>query len=240
LIETGSSTPLYQQFKDQVLSGITNGTWQEGDRLPTENDFHEKYNLSRSTIRHALSDLEREGFIDRHPGKGTIVCHKRIKPEIMKLSSFSDDMKARGMKAQSKTIEMKLVEPPQQVREGYGIQTDEQVWLVRRLRSANGKPMALQDLYIPPDLQISARDLQRMQSYYQLIKENHDISPAYATEVLSAKSADKEDAELMDIDQGDPLIFIWRVTYAQDESVLEVVKIKYIAERYKYHIQLYV
>ena len=217
-----------------------NGKWQEGDQLPTENDFQNEFNLSRATIRHALSEIEHEGFIERHPGKGTIVRHKRIVPEIMKLSSFTDDMISRGMTAQSKTIDMNFIIPPHQVRNGYGIAANEKVWLVRRLRLADGIPMGLQELYIPPELQISARELQQMQSYYQLLKKHHNLFPAFATEILTAKKADKQDAEIMQIREGDPLIFIWRVTYAEDESVIEVVKIKYIAERYEYHIQLYV
>ncbi len=240
LFEPNSKDPLYIQLKNYLLEKIVNGKWNEGEKFPTETDLQNEFKLSRATVRHALSDIEREGYIERHPGKGTVICHKRFKPEIMKVSSFSDDMISRGKIPQSKTVDMKYVTPPPQVREGYGISANDKVWMVLRLRMADGIPIGLQELYIPPKLQISAHDLQQMQSYYQLLQEKHNLFPAFGTEILTAKSADDQEASYLDISNGDPLIYIWRVTYATDESVIEVVKIYYVAERYEYHIQLYV
>lgn len=240
IIEPSKSEALYIQLKDHLSEKIHNGDWNVGDKLPTENDLAEQFNISRATVRHALSELEIEGIIERYPGKGTIVSHKRTKPEVMKITSFSQDMHSLGRKPSSKTIDMKLVSAPSKVVEGFNVTKDTKVWLVSRLRLADGKPIALQDLYIPPDLQISVSDLINLDSYYLFLEKNYSLKPSYATELLSAKAADQEEAKILEIDEGDPLIYIWRNTYDENERNLEVVKIKYVASRFQYHLKLYV
>lgn len=235
-----ASEALYVQLKDHINECIQNGDWKEGEKIPTEVELSEQFKISRATVRHALSELEIDGLIERYPGKGTLVSHRRTKPEIMKLTSFTEDMISSGRKPSSKTIDMKLIAPPPKVVEGFGISKEEKVWLVSRLRLADGKPIALQDLYIPPDLQISVNDLTNLDSYYEFLKENYNLVPSFATELLTAKSADEHDAKILEINEGDPLIYIWRSTYDENKNNLEVVKIKYVASRYQYHLKLYV
>lgn len=235
-----ASEALYVQLKDHISERIQNGDLKPGDKLLTENEFAEQFGISRATVRHALSELEIEGLIERYPGKGTIVSHKRPKPEIMKLTSFTQDMLSSGLLPESKVVDMKLVVPPPNVIEGFNISKENKVWLVSRLRLADKKPVALQDLYIPPDLQISVNDLNTLDSYYEFIEKNYALKPSFATELLSAKAADENDSKLLEINEGDPLIYIWRNTYDENEKIIEIVKIKYVASRYQYHLKLYV
>lgn len=235
-----ASEALYVQLKDHISERIQNGDLKPGDKLLTENELAEQFGISRATVRHALSELEIEGLIDRYPGKGTIVSHKRPQPEIMKLTSFSQEMLSNGLQPESKVVDMKLVVPPPNVAECFNISKQNKVWLVSRLRLADRKPVALQDLYIPPYLKISVNDLNNLESYYEFIKNNYGLIPSFATELLSAKSADENDSKLLEINEGDPLIYIWRKTFDENERVLEVVKIKYVASRYQYHLKLYV
>ena len=232
--------PKYIQIKEHLISGINNGIWKEGDKLPTELELQSEFNMSRLTIRHAIREVNLEGYIISRPGKGTIVRHKMPVPQIMRLTSFTDDMVSRGKNPTSKTLDVSFVIPPFRVHEAYQINKLEEVWRVQRLRYADDIPIALQDLYIHPDMQISARELWQIQSFYQFLKEHKHLQPAYATETLTAINADKNDSEIMNIREGDPLISIWRVTFTEDESIIEVVHIKYIAKRYDYYIKLFV
>lgn len=235
-----SKTPLYLQLKNILLDKIKMGEWEEGDHLPTEFELKREYGLSRTTIRNALNEIEQEGLIKRTRGVGSIVCHKKIKPELLKLTSFSEDMISRGLTPQSKTIDITFVVPPRRVRDGLHLPKREKVWHVRRLRLANNEALGLHDLYLPPDLQFSPRDLFEMGSYYQFLYDKYRTKPSHASETITAAIANKTEASLLEIAEGAPLLIIWRTTYSEQESVMEVVRLAYIAERYEYHTRLYV
>lgn len=238
LFERESGKPLYLQLKNHLLQRIQQGEWQVGSHIPTEVEMKEEYGLSRATIRHALEELESEGYIERKKRFGTIVSHPRIKPELMKLTSFTEDILARGLVPGSKTLDVDFISPPSKVRAAFCLEPEEKVWLIRRLRSGNNEPFGLHDLYLPPTLQFSPRELSNMSSYYQLLDEKLGLKPAYATENLTASSASKEEAMLLNISKGDPVLVAWRNTYTAENQIIECVKILYRADRYEYSIQL--
>ena len=240
VLDPESSIPLYLQLKNQLLEKIFRGDWKEGDRLPTEFELKSEYGLSRATIRQALKEIEREGIVERRRGVGTIVSHKRIKPELMKLTSFSEDMISRGLTPFSQTIEVDFVIPPLKVRECIKIETTEKIWCVKRLRLGDNQPVAVHDLYIPPEMQFSPRELNEMQSYYRLLEERLSLKPSHASETLTAVAASKFEASLLHVAEGTPLLLVWRTTYSEDDQVIEVVRLVYRADRYEYHTQLYV
>jgi GntR family transcriptional regulator len=239
-LDPNSRIPLYMQIRNQFLAKIEAGDWVEGDRLPTEEALQRQYRVSRATIRQALDDIERDGIISRRRGAGTIVSHKRIKPEIMKLTSFTEDMISRGLQPQSKTVEIDFVLPAPKVLEGFGMKVPEKLWFVRRLRLANNKPLGVHDLYIPPELTFSPRELSTMQSYYELLRERHGLAPVRAAETLTAAGASKSEGAILKVPERTPLLVIWRTTYGESDRILEVVRLAYIAERYEYRAQLYV
>lgn len=235
-----SGKPLYLQLKEQLTLLIQQGKWSEGSLIPTEMEMKQEYGISRATVRQALNELEDEGIIERRRGVGTIICHQRIKPELMKLTSFSEDMRSRGLIPGSKTIDVEFTVPSSKVRESFNIETDEKVWRVCRLRLASDEPFGIHDLYLPPALSFSPRELNNISSYYQLLEEKHGLKPAHASETLTASIANKAEASLLKISEGAPLLVIWRNTYTEENQIIESVKVIYRADRYEYHIQLYV
>lgn len=236
--ERETSNPLYLQLKTHLLRRILKGEWQEGSLLPTEAEMKEEYGLSRATIRQALEELKNEGYIERKRHVGTIVSFQRVKPELMKLTSFSEDILARGLKPESKTLETDFIMPPPNVRIAFGLEPQEKVWRILRLRSASGEPFGLHELYLPPTLQFSPRELATMTSFYQLLEMRHGLKPARATENLSASVATKQESALLKIAEGDPVLVAWRSSYAADNQIIECVKILYRADRYEYIFQL--
>lgn len=234
-----TNRPLYLQVKEDIMKRLSNKEWREGDYLPTESEFLDYYDISRATVRHALSEIESDGLIERWPGKGTIVAKERLKPQLLKITSFTSDMKLRGMTPRTITIDMDFQIPPKRVQIAFGLSNEEKVWRVKRLRLANEEPMGIHDLYLPPDLKISARDFQEMESFYSYLLTQHDLKPSYANETLTATIANEIEAKLLQIKIGDPLILMWRNTFTNESKLLEVVKILYVGRRYEYFLNLY-
>lgn len=234
-----STKPLYRQLREMILEKIETGEFPEGFHLPTEMEMQLEYGLSRATIRQALDELVNEGIVERRRRVGTIVSPKRVKPELIKLTSFSEDIRSRGLVPESKTLSADFVLPPGKVQEAFKLAHDEKVWLVTRLRSASGEPYGLHELFIPPQLQFSPRELNNLTSYYELLFDHHKLKPNYGMETLTASVANKQEASLLGVEVNAPLLVAWRVTYSETNEALECVKIIYRADRYEYHIQLF-
>jgi len=169
---------------------------------------------------------------------GTFVKAKKIEPELVRLTSFSEDMKSRGLTAGSKTLEVENILPDPQVMSYLGLTSRVPLWCVRRLRFANDEPIGLQYLYIPPWLEIDPEQLVQLQSYYELLSQK-GIKLARANELLIARNATKREAKLLNIKAGRALLVADRVTYDTRNICVEYVQFIYRADRYQYRLTLH-
>jgi GntR family transcriptional regulator len=233
-----SSVPLYQQIHDIILKAIQAGDLGAGEILPTERMLKEIYGVSRQTVRQALTALEESGYIERNQGSGTRVTHRSPQVLTNAITSMSEDMTARGLSAESITLTVELVIPSEDIARALHLQPGERTWCVRRLRLGDGSPLALNDLYLPADLPFSARDLSRMQSYYELIKKRFDLQPLTASDSLRAQLATDEQAGLLQIAPGSMLIVLERTAYTADQMPIEFTHIYFVPERFEYRIHL--
>lgn len=239
-INRQAPTPLYLQFKNHILEQINNEYLLEDDLLPTEQEYQLATGLSRATIRQALNALEQEGYIIRNRRLGTKVVRTRISSHGMKLVGFSEEIIARGMTPGSKIINIDFEVPPAKVTKFLDNNQKDKMWHIRRVRLANDIPYALHDLYIPPTLGIAPVDLQNMTSFYYILREKVKMPPLYARETLRAISADKNEAELLNIVKGSPVLEIWRVAYSHNDVLVEIARILQDADRYEYKLEMYV
>jgi GntR family transcriptional regulator len=236
-----SLNPLYLQIKTELLDKIQSGVYKPDDLLPTEDELQTQYKVSRATVRHALDEMENEEIIRRQRGVGTIVRHKRVKPELMKLDGFSNIMRSRGMKPRTKIIKLDIVDTPKKVKELFKDQEVGKTWYIKRILIADDKPIGLQDLYLSPQLNFSPAELFAIESssLYGLLEKKHSIHPMLGSEAITAVCANRDEAQLMQIKEGDPLLDVWRSTFDEVIGVFEVCHILYIADRYEYQASLY-
>ena len=213
LLDRESSVPLYDQLQGIILEAIQNGDLQEGDRLPNERMLQSIYNVSRSTVRHALKALESEGYIRRIQGSGTEVINRSPFQSSKVITSFTQDTLDRGMQPSSKTLFVQAVLPPESVMKTWKLEHGQAVWHVRRLRLADDKPIVLNDLYIPTRFNFTATELMQMRSYYELMDRKFQVRPHQAMDSLSAGQANAEQAQALGIHVGDALILQERFTY---------------------------
>ena len=237
-LDRDSDVPLYLQLRAVFLEELTRAEASNGDRLPTERELQERYGVSRATVRSALDQLEAEGYIVRAQGVGTLVARTKIEPDISQLTSFTEDLQARGVEPGSITLAMNLVVPPPAAAAALGTGVDEPVWYLRRLRSGNGEPIGIHDLYLPPTLEFAPRALKEMHSYYTLLRERHGLEPDRAVETFTARTADAALASLLKVEDGAALLAIQRVTFDTEERVLEYVELLYRADQYEYRVEL--
>ena len=121
---------------------------QVGEAIPSERRLSSDLGVSRLTVRAALDDLVRDGYLERRHGSGTFVSEPKIAQQLT-LTSFSEDMRRRGMTAGSRTIELRETHAGAAVGRALNVSPDSRVVLIRRLRLADGEPMAIETLHVP-------------------------------------------------------------------------------------------
>ncbi|MCL4560691.1 MAG: GntR family transcriptional regulator, partial [Chloroflexi bacterium] len=218
-----SFDPLYFQIEKEILNEIKLGNMQSGDRLPSEKEIAIRYAVSRITARRVLEDLVQQGIAYAQQGKGTFVALPRIR-EISGFLSFSHDMRIRGLNPSSKVLEFCEVIPEPLVQKKLQLQPGEKAYLLKRLRLANDEPVVLETTHLPMRLypgliQVDFSD----NSLYSILQERYGIYPAWADAELIATSATPEEAALLGMQIGAPVLSAERLTYTRTFTVIEAV-----------------
>lgn len=232
------SKPLYHQIGDFLQSAIDNGELLPGNRLPSENEISSRYNVSRNTARLAINALIMRGLAYRVKGKGTFVTQSRIRYGLMQLTSFTEEMRRRGMSAASKVLSLVCETPPQKIARYLQIDSQTPAYKIERLRLANGEPMALHLSYVPCDLcpGLEQEDLSS-DSLYDLLEIKHGLRIAYADQVLKPAIASQYEAELLTVYPGSPLLVVESVAFLDRGIPVEYARLIYRGDRYEFPFQ---
>ena len=136
---------LYKTIRDDLLRAIENGSLQPDQALPSERELCQRYGTSRMTVRHAVTELESLGSVYRMQGKGTFVSGRKLIQPLMQVSGFTEDMAKRGKKPSSQILFAGEKKADAAIARGLRIAPGEPYILIRRLRLADGVPMAIEN-----------------------------------------------------------------------------------------------
>lgn len=238
MIDKNNPLSLYHQLKQILLNKIQNGEWKVKDKLPSEAELCDLYEVSRITARRALAELEREGVVERQTGKGTFVKFSGIDQELFRFYSFTDEVKRRGFSPSSKLLEMKTITPEEEVRTALKLTEEDQVYSIKRLRLADNEVIVLDRSYLPCKY---FTGLERFDfnesSLYETLKEHYNMAPNVAEEVIDAILIRKEEAELLAIKKNSPGLLIKRTTFCNDLPIEYNYRIVN-RDKYKYKVVL--
>lgn len=227
--------PMYFRIQQGILIQIQQGQLKPGQQLPTETDLAQQYQVSRITAKRALDELVRQGVAFRQQGRGTFVAQTRIR-EISGFGSFTEDMRSRGMAPTSEVLMFKEVEPDPEIQGRLHITPGEHAFMLKRLRLANGEPVAVETAYLPcrfyPGL--LDEDLNK-NSLYAILTEKYQMAPTWADAEIEATSATKEEAYLLKLKIGKPVLTARRVTFSANYDVVEVVTSVYRGDRFTFY-----
>ncbi len=224
--------PKYYKIYKGLLEQIENGKFKPHDRFYSDTELVEKYEVSRGTIREAVKLLIQEGYLYREQGKGTFVTSPTIKQESDKLMGFTELMRKYKKEPSAKVIDKQVVAPPENIINLMDInETDKLVYLVR-VRYGDGQPMIIERSYFVYDLfkPIYDMDLQS-NSIYELVYEHTDIRLGEATQYISAVKAKQPEINLLNVEQGDPLLLMTRLIHTKDGGFFQYSKDVYRSDR---------
>lgn len=233
-LDQHAATPLYLQLEAALRDQLTSGTWKPGEAMPPERDLAERFKVSRLTLRKALERLEAQGLVQRRQGSGTYVAPRMEQP-LSALTGFSADMRARGLEPHDRWLKRGLFAASPEEILALSLSPGERVARIERVRSAQGEPMAIERACIPALL---LPDPERVQDSLYGHLEVRGLRPVRALQRLRAVAASRAEAELLGLRTGEPVLYIERLSYLENGSVLEFTRSHYRGDRYDFVAEL--
>ena len=232
-------TPFYRWLEETLREDIAQGVYKPGDALPTEHELMRRYALSCTTVRRAVHDLAREGLIYRQAGKGTFVRRAKLEENLMRLTSFAEEMRSRQITPQFKLIRAEMVRAPAEIVHALNLSSGADAFLLERVQIADREPIALARGYWIPVIgeQLAQQDLGQI-SLYEVIENSFMIPLVEAEESIGSQIANTDVARKLKIAPRAPLLVRRRVTYTSQMRPVEHTTTFYRADRYEYKVHL--
>ena len=232
IIDQQSKIPLYYQLKEDIKQKILRGDLKEGDLLPSEREFSERYDISSTTIRRALNDLVHENFLERKAGKGTFVRMGKVKRDLRKVLGFTQNMTEMGLTPSTKVLNKKVVPANAFARDRLGLKKGTKIVRLNRLRLANDTPMMLETRYIRIDLCPGIQNQELTSSLWKVFEHIYGYKPYRHSQNLRIAKISGGSASLLGL-KDDSLVFLIKgVTYLENGKAIECEESLYRSDKY--------
>jgi GntR family transcriptional regulator len=204
-----------------------------GDSIPSERQLTGDLGVSRLTVRAALDELVRDGYLERRHGSGTYVTEPKI-AQPLTLTSFSNDMRRRGMVPGNRTLELTTILAGARLAHKLAVSPDARIVRVKRLRLADSRPMAMEVLHVHEALipGLTRADFED-HSFYDLLAERYGIVIASGTQSIEPTVTNEEESEVLGVPLHSPAFLFERTTVSESGRIVEFVRSIYRGDRYR-------
>jgi GntR family transcriptional regulator len=235
-INANAPIPLYIQLQEILHDKIQNKQWNPGDHLPSEEELCAEYNVSRVTVRNALSRLSMEGLIERSAGKGTIVAKPKVREIILATLTSSYATVSNGTnQISTKVVEAETIEPIEHIRKVLKLKDGEKVYKLLRIRTVNNEALFWTNAYVPckfcPDFLKSNFE---NRSFFEILKNDFDLIPERSVRTIETELATNRDINYLGMKAGTPLAVVTSICYLKDGTPLEYSRSHFRGDRTKY------
>jgi GntR family transcriptional regulator len=203
-----------------------------GTAIPSERQLSADLGVSRLTLRAALDDLAREGYLIRRRGSGTYVQQPKISQELT-ITSFSEDMRKRGMAPGSRTLSLDTIHAGARLGRLLQVSPSEPILQIKRLRLADGETMAIETLHIPKKLvpDLGADDLGG--SFYEVLQNRYGITIVSGTQAIEPTVTNEEESAALGVPLHSPAFLFERTSRDEHDRTVEFVQSVYRGDRYR-------
>lgn len=235
-LNSSSTIPLFEQLKQLIKEQITNGIYKAGQKIDTEIEISDKYNVSRITVRRAVDELVREGILLKKQGKGTFVQESKLSRKIEHLISFSEACKANNMIPTSLVTKRQVITPDSKLINEMGNFKGDKVLFIQRIRLADNIPIMCENNYYPYDKYNFLMNESLDVSLYTLLKNKYKIDVAYSKDsYIDVLRSNTELSNLMNISIGEPLFLLHTKIYDNFNQLIHLGKQYIVGSRYRFY-----
>lgn len=236
-IDRTSPMPLYYQLKQILLIQIDSGEFKPGDILPTESQIQEYYDVSRTTVRQALSELESEGKVSRYRGRGTFVTKPKISHNPEQYPDLADNMMRQGSIPGWKVLSAQWITPTEKIVNRLHISNTERVFCLKRVRLENDEPIGLHTAYVSPRFaQLIDENAFNEGGSLRYLRMGEILQKSTANRTLEAVPSNQEEAKLLNVPTGAAMLLIRRTVLSAENQPVEFFRGVYRGDRFQYHI----
>jgi GntR family transcriptional regulator len=235
MVVRASPIPLYIQIDEELRGQIESGELGPLAQVLSETELAEHFSVSRMTARKALDRLVADGMLFRQPGKGTFVAPTKIAHGASQGLSFSAAMRAQGLRCTTRVLEADMVRAPSNVARALGLPAGSQAIFLRRLRIVDGDPAAIHLSYLPSrlsallDADLTGSLSELMSSIGARVERSEDS--------VEAVLATGEEAELLSVPEGAPLVLIRGTAYSAGNEPIRYTEALYPGARWRFALQ---
>jgi len=238
-LDRESKLPLYQQLYEILRSRIASGEWQPGQMIPSEPELMAAYGISRITLRQVSEMLVRDGLLVREQGRGSFVARPVLEKGMVRIFSFTEDMRQRGLTPKTIVLAADLVPASPELAARLEIQPGEELVRLERLRLAEDEPLAIEESHLvhrfcPGLLRFDLAT----ESLRDVMAREYGVRWSRARQTIRAILASEGTAALLGVKLDAALLYIERVSYSQVNAPVEHLRVQYRGDRYVLYNEL--
>ncbi len=237
-IDESSPLPLYYQLQQILLGQIQNGEISPGDAFPSEKELEEKYDVSRITVRRALSELAAGGYLSRKAGRRTFVINQKFQTVTLKLGGIFEDLAAQGFQVQSQILELNKHVPPRKVASILKLAADDSVIYFKRLVKVDDEPIGLTHFYLKVIEPIAlTRSELETGSVFPILEKKYGIVLKRARQTIEATMPLEDECNLLHMGSNIPVLLIESISCDPNDEPASFGKTIYRGDKYRHYIE---
>jgi GntR family transcriptional regulator len=234
-------SPLYQQIKALIMRGLQGGEWKPGEAIPSELELAARFRVSQGTVRKAIDELAAENLLVRRQGKGTFVAthnEEKIQYRFLRLQPENGGV---PLPMQREFLDCRRLRAPVDVVRSLDLRSGDMVVQIRRTLSQAGKPVVLDDIWLPGNM-FKGLTAERLSEYrgplYSLFESEFGVRMIRAEEKIRAIAADRSVALLLGVEEGSPLLSVERLSLTYGDKPVELRRGLYNTSHHHYRNEL--
>jgi len=233
-LDKNNPKPLYAQLEDILRLAITNGEWQPSHLISSENELSKDYGISRMTVRSVITTLVKEGLLYRVQGKGTFVSSPKISAKSPAYIGIREQLEQQGYTIKTQILDFTAITPSSKIRQILNLSPSDEVIFIRRVRYANNEPVSIHLSYVPKTL-CPGLTLERIEheQLCNVLKDDYSLAIDSVHETLESILATEEEARLLGIEKGYPLLLLDEISKTSTGITFEYHKILFRGDKVK-------
>ena len=229
-------TPAYIAIHDQIKDEIDKGIWKIGQRLPSERDLADTFQVSRMTLRQAITLLVEEGVLTRKVGSGTYVASTRVQEKMRGTTSFTEIIQLQGKTPSSKLLSYTRTHPNEQECKQLNLKQIDTIIRMERVRYADDVPVVYEVASIPANLIENVRKEEVTNHFFKTLTDNgYEIGKSQQT--IYARLASEKVAKHLQITKNEAILALRQVSYLTDGRPFEYVNSQYVGDRFEFYLE---
>ncbi|MCL2842570.1 MAG: GntR family transcriptional regulator [Oscillospiraceae bacterium] len=237
-INKSSRIPAYVQLMDSLFAQMEDGSLPEEAKLPSERELCDIYAVSRTTVRQAMQELEKDGYVNIYKGRGTYVAAKRLNQEMSGLYSFTESMKQLGKTISTKLVTFEQIKCDERIARKMQCAVGTEIFRFTRVRYADNEPMLIVTTHLPCS-RFPGFDAENLTtgSLYSMMVDTHNVTFSKVRETLQSVRVRNGEDTLLQVEHDAPCMKIDRYSFEKDTPIEYAVGIAR-GDKFEYHVEL--